>query len=189
MKDRVQPFFSPIFLSGCLLFLGACTNMPPDIRNFSAVNIPYQSVNQNAEAYKGTPVRWGGTVIAVENETDSSLIQVLFYPLSRSGYPDTDQSGEGRFAAEVSEFLDPAIYTKGTAVTVTGVIKGDIERTVGNKTIRIPLISAKTIHLWPQNYREDSAYWNSRYRYGPYPGYYGYPFFYDGYYRPYRFWW
>lgn len=189
MKNHTHPFLSRIFLPGCLLLLSACTSMPPDIRDFSAVNIPYQSVNQNAEAYKDAPVRWGGTVIEVENEADSSLMQVLFYPLGRSGYPETGKSGEGRFAVEVSEFLDPAIYTKGTEVTVTGTVKGDIERTIGNKTIRIPLISVRTIHLWPQNYREDSSYWNSRYRYAPYPGYYGHPFFYNGYYRPYRFWW
>lgn len=178
----------PLLLLCCLFFLGACTSMPPDIRDFSAMEIPYQTVSQNAEVHKDTPVRWGGTVIEVENEKDSSLMQVLFYPLDRSGYPETGKPGEGRFAIEISEFLDPAIYTKGAEITVTGTIKGSIERTVGNKTIHIPLITAKNIHLWPQTYREDSTYWNNRYRYAP-PGYYGYPFFYNGYYRPYRFWW
>jgi len=176
----------PLLLSCTLFLIGACTSMPPEIRNFSAVDIPYQPVSQNAETYKDAPVRWGGTVIEVENETDFSLMQVLFHPLDRSGYPETRKPGEGRFAVEINEFLDPAIYTKGVEVTVIGTVKGNIERTIGNKTIHIPLITAKTIHLWPQAYREDNLY-----RYGPYPGYYGYgyPFFYNGYYRPYRFWW
>lgn len=177
------------FLLYSVLLLSACTSMPPDIRNFSATDIPYQLIAQNTDAYKDTPIRWGGTVIEIENEADSSLMQVLFYPLNRHGYPQTDQPGEGRFAVRTSEFLDPAIFIKGTEVTVTGSVKENIERTVGNKTIHIPLITAKAIHLWPLSYREDNLYWNSRYRYGPYPGYYGYPFFYNGYYTPYRFWW
>lgn len=179
------------FLLSSLFFLGACTSMPPDIRSFPAVDTPYQQISQNADTYKDVPIRWGGTVIEVENEADSSLMQVLYYPINRQGYPQTDQSSEGRFAAETSEFLDPAIFTKGTEVTITGSVKGYIERNVGNKTIHIPLITAQAIHLWPLSYREDHLYWNSRYRYGPYPGYYGYgyPFFYNGYYRPYRLWW
>ncbi|SEI38307.1 Slp family lipoprotein [Nitrosomonas eutropha] len=172
-----------------LLFLGACTSMPPDIRNFAATDIPYQLINQSIDTYKNAPIRWGGTVIEVENEADSSLMQVLFYPLDRNAYPQTNKLGEGRFAVETSEFLDPAIFVKGAEVTITGSVKGSIERTVGNKTIHIPLITAKAIHLWSQAYREDNMYWNSRYRYGPYPGYYGYPSFYNGYYRPYRLWW
>lgn len=186
MKPRALPHLL-LFCSAFLL--SACTSMPPEIRNFPAVNTPYHLINQNVDSYKDASVRWGGTVIEVENEANSSLIQILFYPLDRNGYPQTDKSGEGRFAVETSEFLDPAIFTKGTEVTVTGSVKGNVERTVGNKTIHIPLITAKAIHLWPQAYREDNMYWNSRYRYGPYPGYYGYPSFYNGYYRPYRLWW
>ncbi|BBL35619.1 hypothetical protein Nstercoris_01892 [Nitrosomonas stercoris] len=162
--------------------------MPPDIRDFSAVDIPYQLVAQNIEAYQDTPIRWGGTVIAIENEADFSFMQVLFYPLSRNGYPQTNQAGAGRFAVTTSEFIDPALFTKGTEVTVTGVIKQSIERSVGNKTISIPLIAAEAIHLWPASYREDNLYWNTRYRYGPYPGYYSYPFFYRRHYDPY-YWW
>ncbi len=182
----MKTHITPLLLLCTLLLVGACTSMPPEIRNFSAVDIPYQPVSQNTETYKDAPVRWGGTVIEVENETDFSLMQVLFYPLDRNGYPETKKLGEGRFAVEIDKFLDPAIYTKGVEVTVIGTVKGNIERTIGNKTIRIPLITAKAIHLWPRSYREDNLY-----RYGPYHGYYGYghPFFYNGYYRPYRFWW
>jgi outer membrane lipoprotein len=179
----------PYFLLCSLLLLGACTGMPPDLRDFSATTVPYQLINQNINAYKDTPIRWGGTVITIENEADSSLMQVLFYPLNRHGYPQTNQAGKGRFAVQTSEFLDPAIFAKGTEVTVTGTIKEGIEHTVGNKIIHIPLVIAQTIHLWPISYREDNLYWNSRYRYGPYPSYYGYPFFYRWHYDPYYYWW
>ncbi len=181
----------PCLLLCSLFFLGACTGMPQVIRDFPAADIPYQLISENADPYTNAPVRWGGTVINVENEKDSSLIQVLFYPLDRSGYPQISKPGEGRFAIETNEFLDPAIFVKDAEITVTGTIQGKIERTVGNKAIYIPLISAEAIYLWPRSYRENHLYGNTRYRYAPYPyfGHYGYPFFFRGFYSPYGYWW
>ncbi len=178
-------------LLSSLFFLGACTGMPSAIKDFPAVNISYQLVSQNPETYRDTPIRWGGTIIAVENETDSSLIQVLYYPLGSNGHPQTDKLGEGRFAVEKNKFLDPAIFTKDTEITVTGIIKGSIERTIGNKILQFPLVSAETIYFWPRNYQENRLYRGGRYHYmpSPYPGYYGYPFFFEGFYDPYRYWW
>lgn len=176
----------------CLLWLAACTSMPPAIKDFPAIDIPYQLVSQDIDAYKDTPLRWGGTVIDVENETDSSLVQVLFYPLDRNGYPQISQTSDGRFAVETSEFVDPAIFTEDAEITVTGTLKGEIERMVGNKIIRIPLVSAATIYLWPKDYRGRRYAGDQRYRYPPsYPyfGYYGHPFFYRGFYGPYGYWW
>lgn len=182
-------FFLPAF---CLLFLGACTSMPPVLREYPATDIPYLLVSQNINNYQGVAVRWGGTIIDVENEIDSSLAQILFYPLDRNGYPQINLASEGRFAVETSEFLDPAIFTTDAEVTITGTLKGEVERTVGNKTILIPLISAEAIYLWPMDYRERHNYYGSRrhhmYPAYPYFGYYGYPpLFYRG--RPYWSWW
>lgn len=179
------------FLLLNLLFLGACTSMPQVIRDFPATDIPYQQISQDADAYKDVPVRWGGTVIDVENEADSSLVQVLFYPLDRSGYPQINKPGEGRFAIETDEFLDPAIFIEDTEITITGIIKGNIERTVGNKTIRVPLVSAAAVYLWPKDFRRSRYYGNERFFYPPYPyfGYYGHPFFYRGFFSPYGYWW
>lgn len=189
MKKISSPC-SQYFSFALLFLLGACSSMPPVIRDFPAVDIPYQLVSQNTDSYQGTPVRWGGTVIEVENEADSSLVQVLYYPLDRHGYPRTSQTGEGRFAVKTNEFLDPAILTKDSEITVVGTLAEGIERTVGNKLIRIPLVVSESIYLWPKNYNA-----NRTYRYGPYPyGYYypyfGYgPFFLRGYYGPGWFYW
>jgi len=175
MSLPVSPYLS-LFL---LLILSACSSTPSVIRDFSAVDIPYQLANQNTDSYQNTPIRWGGTVIEVENEADSSLMQVLYYPLDRDGFPQTSQTGEGRFAVKTSDFLDPAILKKDSKVTVTGKLTGKIERMVGNKLIRIPLITSEAIYLWPKNHDVDRTYGYGRYPYG----YFGYhPFFFRGYY-------
>lgn len=156
-----------------LLMLSACGSMPPVIRDFSVVDMPYQLANQDTNSYLGTPIRWGGTVIEVENEADSSLVQILYYPLDRNGFPQTNHTGEGRFAIRTSDFLDPAILTKNSKVTVIGTLTGGIERTIGNKLIRIPLITSEAIYLWPKDYDANWTYGHSRYPYG----YYSYPYF------------
>lgn len=167
------------------LLAAACAGLPPAVEHAPAIQIGYEQANRDITQYQDTPVRWGGVIIDVENEENSSLIQVVFYPLDFTGRPQLHKTGEGRFVIKSAEFLDPAVYAKDKEITVAGVISGKIERTVGKRTIHVPLISATAIHLWPtQSY--DPRY------YGPYPYYYGYPgyapIYRGGFYGPYFRW-
>ena len=113
---------------------------------------------------------------------------MLYYPLNNYGRPQLDKPNKGRFVIKSSEFVDPAAYKKDEEITVAGILKGDIERTVGNKTLSLPLISAKVMYLWPA-YVGGYYYGYPYYGYGyPYYGYYGYyPYSWGGYYWPYRY--
>lgn len=175
----------PYLLLSCLL-LSACAGLPSAVRDAPAVDVSYYQANRDIHSYKDAPVRWGGVIIDVENEAHSSLIQVLSYPLDYSGRPQLHKPGEGRFVIKSPEFLDPAVYAKDKEITVAGVIEGDIERTVGKRMIRVPLLSATAIYLWPV-YHDHYDYRS----YGPYPyfGYPGYyPFYRGGFYGPYYRW-
>lgn len=172
-----------LFLS-CLL-LGACTSLPQTMKDAHVADISYSQVTQNIDSYKDVPVRWGGVIIDVENEESFSLIQVLFYPLSYSGRPQSDELHGGRFVIKSTEFLDPVVYAKNKEITIVGTLNGEIERTVGKKIIQVPLIQSSDIHLWPE--RQNNYGYGG---YGPYYyGSYGHPFFFRGgggrYYRPY----
>lgn len=169
-------------LSLCLLLNGCMSNLPPAIKDAPAVAISYSQANQSVTSYKDAPVRWGGLIIEVENEQDYSLVQVMYYPLNYYGRPKLIEPNEGRFVIKSPEFLDPAIYTKNTEITIAGTLQGDIERTIGNKTIRVPLISATVIHLWPESDRNYYGYGGFGFGYP----YYGYPYYWGGYYWPYR---
>jgi starvation-inducible outer membrane lipoprotein len=63
-------------LIACLA-LTACSNVPPMIENPPLADITYQQVLANIDNYKNAPVRWGGTIIEVENEPTFSAIQIL----------------------------------------------------------------------------------------------------------------
>ena len=183
----------PYLLSICLL-LAACSNLPPLIENPPLYDISYSEATRNIAHYKDAPVRWGGVVIDVENEQNFSLVQVLYYPLNSYGRPRLDKPNDGRFLIKSPDFLDPAVYTKNTEITVAGTLKGDIERVVGSKSLRLPMISAKIIHLWPAyvpgNYYGYGGYGYGGFGYGnPYYGYYGYypyyPYYRGGFFGPY----
>ena len=177
-------------LSACLL-LTACSNLPPAIQDPPAYDLSYQEAVSNIAKYNNAPVRWGGTIVEVENEPSFSAIQILLYPLGSYGRPDLDEPNQGRFVMKSAEFLDPAVYKKDTSITVAGALTGDTERTIGNKTLRLPLVAARHIHLWQEvdYYPYYGGY--GGYGYGPgfypYGGFYGYsPYYWGGYHRPYR---
>lgn len=168
-------------LLSCLL-LGACTSMPKAIQNMNVVDVTYAQVSQNIDGHKNISVRWGGIIIDVENEEDFSLVQVLFYPLNYSGRPQLNEPRGGRFVIRSTEFLDPVVYTKDKEISVVGTLYGDIQRTVGKKIIRVPLIQSTAVHLWPKRRNNYYGYKG----YDPYHyGYYNYPFIRGGYYYPY----
>jgi outer membrane lipoprotein len=174
--------------------LTGCSNLPPAIEDPPAFDLTYQQAITNIKQFKNAPVRWGGTIIEVENEPSFSAIQILSYPLGSYGRPDLDESHQGRFVIKSPEFLDPAVYTKNTAITVAGTLEGDTERTIDKKTLRLPLVTAKYIHLWQE---QDYARYYGGYGgfgYGGYGGFYPYggfgynPYYWGGsYYQPYYF--
>ena len=177
-------------LLGCLLLAG-CAGLPSAVRDVPVADLTYSQASQNPGNYKDVSVRWGGIIIDVDNEQDFTLVQVLSHPLNYYGRPQTGKPSEGRFVIKSNEFLDPAVYAKDKEITVAGTLQGDIERTIGKKKVRLPLVTSKATYLWPvyQNY----PYYGygypgfGGYGFSPYfgYGYYGSPFYWGGYYRPY----
>lgn len=181
MGDVMKPL---LILVGILL--SACATMPPVLKNVPAVDVNLNQVRGNIDGYRGTPVRWGGTIIEVENEENLTRIQILYYPLNKSGRPRLDKEPEGRFIIQSPKFLDPAVYRDDIEMTVTGTISGAMERTIGNKVLALPVVETGTIYLWPEDryrnvyygpYRGYHLYYPyrySRFGYYYYPGYYWY---------------
>ncbi len=166
------------FLISLLFFLNACSGLPKTMRGNSYSSLNLNTVKTNLANYQNTSFRWGGTIINVTNEKDSSQIQALFYPLSHYGRPLTDRKAEGRFAISSPLFLDPVIYKEGLEITVTGILSGKIEQQIGKKILSLPLLRMENIHIWPAQQQTDNRIY-------PYPLFYPYYFPYhrhNGYY-------
>lgn len=180
-----------ILAIACLI-LQACSNLPPAIQDPPAFDLSYQEALNNSAKHKNAPVRWGGTIVEIENEPGYSALQVLLYPLGSYGRPDLDEANQGRFVVKNPEFLDPAVYKKDTVITVAGILEGVAERKIGNRTLILPLVLATHIHLWQEvdYYPYYGGYGGFGYGpgYYPYGGFYGYsPYYWGGYYRPYHY--
>ena len=169
----------PLFFFAFML-ISACSGLPPKIENAPWEDIDYSQAHENPERFTGLPIRWGGTIIDVTNEEEYSEIQILYYPLNVYGRPSLRHPNGGRFLIQSDKFLDPAIYLKGTEITIAGTFSGEIDRKVGNKTIKLLLISSVESHLWPVYKDKPHLYYSG---FGP-SSYYGFSPFYRSYYRP-----
>ena len=167
-----------LFFSAFIL-LSACSGLPPKIENALWEDVDYSQAHENSKRFTGLPIRWGGTIVHVTNEEEYSEIQVLYYPLNVYGRPSLRQPNGGRFLMQSDKFLDPAIYLKGAEITIAGTLSGEIDRKVGNKTIKLPLISSAQSHLWPVYKDKPHLYYSG---FGPY-SYYGYSPYYWSYHR------
>ena len=167
---RSSPAWIPFAL---VLALGGCaTGVPKAIRDPDTTPVEVAQVQANADRHLGQRVRWGGTILSIDNKKGATEIEVLSRPLGRDGAPARDSSSLGRFIAEVDGFLDPTEYPKDRELTVVGIITRVETRPIGDYPYRYPVVQVESRHLWPEQ---------------PPPGYYAPPWpnpWYDPWYGP-----
>lgn len=136
-------------LIASILLLSACAHVvPEELRAQIDQTLTAQMIFKDPEGNKGKVVMLGGVIIAVANTKDHTYIEVLEKPLSSRGKPlDTDES-RGRFMIRHDGYLDPAIYTRGKAITAVGELSGTIPGKIGEMEYKYPLIVSKDIYLF-----------------------------------------
>lgn len=167
-----------------LIFLNGCSGLPKAIKNEPYTDVGLNTVKADFASYMKMPLRWGGKIINVTNKEDLSQVQLLFYPLNGFGRPQITVETEGRFMMSANKFLDPAVYKEGVEVTVLGILTGKIKQQVGEKTLILPLLSIKHIHLWPNRRQYDNDYYLQSPDYNPYyfpRSHYRHDYYYDWY--------
>ena len=87
--------------------------------------------------------------MSTRNLTEGTLFEVLQKALDTTDKPlDTDRT-EGRFMALCEGYLDPAVYSKGRQVTLSGRFLGTRTDMVGEITYVYPLLACLEVYLWP----------------------------------------
>lgn len=138
-------------------------------------------------------VRWGGTIAAVSNREDVTVLEVVSRPLRSSGRPERGDVTDGRFLARVDEFLDPEIVRRGRDITVTGRVTGTEAGRVGESDYVYAVVEVDDYRYWkpevrvavPPGYVGPYGY-RSAYRYWPYDPWFDYPYHHHRDYRPAR---
>jgi outer membrane lipoprotein len=163
------------------LLVGCATGIPAAIREAPAANPRVGEVQDDPERWIGARVRWGGTILAVNNRERLTEIEVLARPLDAYGEPDGNARGEGRFIAVVGRFIDPAEYPEKQLLTVAGLLERLETRRVGEYPYDYPVVAVDVLYLWPEPLPPVYPYpypWYDPWL-GPWPG----PWF-DPWYRP-----
>jgi outer membrane lipoprotein len=127
---------------------GCATTLPEAIREPPNPDVAVAAAQASPEQYRGTAVRWGGTLLAVRNRAQVTELEILSRPLGFNGRPEDDGAGMGRFVAEVPGFVDPATLPKDRLVTVAGTVAGATTRPVGDYPYLYPVVRATHYRLW-----------------------------------------
>lgn len=176
-----------------LFLLAGCTShIPVNIRQAPSPDLALATVASAVDDFKNQPVRWGGSILTVNNKAAQTEVEVLALPLDSSGKPVAGDQIQGRFLATLSGFYDPALFAQGRYLTLYGLLTGGESRVIGEKSYVYPVIAVQNHLLWPREteYASGSAcgygYYRpyGYYRSGFYPGRFGYGFR-GGYYRGY----
>lgn len=163
------------------IWVGGCATTPDPLRDADVEPLSVEAVRKAPKEHIGKRVRWGGSIVAVDNRTDHTVIEVVARPLRESGAPLISAAGQGRFRALVPGFVDPTDYTSDRWLTVVGAVAGTEQGRVGDYAYAFPTVEVEFHKLW----RRLSEVAPNAY---PYHGYY--PWWWDPWYPryPYPYW-
>ncbi len=139
----------PILLFSILLPGGCASTVSDVIRHAPVQAVSVQQAREAPEVHRGNRVRWGGSIVAVENRRDATWVELLSRPLDGSHKPDPDQPAGGRFLARMDGFIDPAEFAPDRLLTVVGRLAGSREQLIGEYSYRYAVIEVQAHHLWP----------------------------------------
>lgn len=158
-----------IALAGALfLFLlgGCASDVPLMIREPLPDNPSLAEVQKNPKAFVNRSVRWGGVIVSTKSVADHTDIEVVAKALADDGRPEAGDLSLGRFLVESDQFLDPALYGADREVTVYGVLKEALVRSIGEYPYTYPVVQATQLYLWPQQGGYGDGGWFPRFHFG-----------------------
>ena len=118
MKLRHTVICLAIVISGC-----ACAVMPPEVTDDAIADLPFRTLIQEADQYRGQTVIVGGYIVEVSNEADQSRIVAVQTELGSGQEPKARDLSQGRLIITYRGFIDPEVYQKDRKITVAGNIK------------------------------------------------------------------
>ncbi|WP_172838868.1 Slp family lipoprotein [Solemya velesiana gill symbiont] len=100
------------------------------------------------ERFIGQEVVWGGVVLVGENREQSTVFEILAYPLDWQGGPDVTEPSIGRFQAVGQGYMETGDFPSGRALTLLGTVKEVRVGQVGAADYHFPIVEIKKLWLW-----------------------------------------
>lgn len=151
--ERFRFFVVPFFF---LLLSGCASGVPKEVVSKVTYYGDFAALQKSPDQYIGEFVILGGRIVEIRNDPPGSSIIAVQFPLDRSHRPRVNEPSQGRFLVRSETFLDPAIYTPGTLVSVAGTIAGKDVRSVGEYPYVYPVV--RLTEIWKWEAERDSSY-------------------------------
>ncbi len=128
--------------------LSGCVTVPDAIKGSSPT--PQQDlvrVMSAPQLYVGQEARFGGKVVAVQNQQGKTRLEIATVPLDSGARPTLGEPSRGRIYADVNGFLDPVDF-RGQLVTVVGPITGAVDGKIGNTPYKFMVMQVTGYKRW-----------------------------------------
>jgi len=149
----------------CVLFCTACVSVPEKIAlPKDTRSVEFSSAKAPTTSIIGQKARWGGVIASVKNYADSTLLEIVNFPLTSSLRPKQGDETPGRFRLYFNGLLDPIIYKEGRSITAVGTVS-DLEKgKIGEHEYNFPVLKDASVHLWKNVQRIDINLMQQPYR-------------------------
>lgn len=134
----------------CLVptMVGCASGISRHARSQVTYHGSFSALQVDIDRHRGEVVMLGGKVIETQGGQPTSEMTVLQLPLDGRGRPEDGDRTEGRFLLRSTGFLDPALYEKGTLVTVVGTVIGGESRLIGSFAYDHAVVEILEIRSW-----------------------------------------
>lgn len=132
---------------GFALLLTGCASIPLAIQTTTEPQQNLPQIMTAPQHYVGQQVRFGGKVVGVENQPDSTRLEIAVMPLNNVARPVLSEITVGRIYANVQGFLDPVDF-QGSLITVLGTVAGTKPGKIGHKDYKFLLVNVSGYQRW-----------------------------------------
>jgi outer membrane lipoprotein len=158
MKNRLFILIS-IFVSAVLISCAA--GISQEARSMISFTGSFKQVQQQPSQFEGEVVMWGGKVIETQAANGATELIVLQFERDNSNRPQVSGMSGGRFLVRSDQFLDPAVFSPGTLITVVGKVIGSTVMPIGQMKYRYPVLEPVELKKW-----DDQRYSSPRIHFG-----------------------
>lgn len=153
-----RPLLYPIralALAACLIALmqlaGCASVLSKEAMQQISPNVSARDLLDDPERFTGQTVLIAGHILRTENRREGSFLEVLGYPTTDRGYPDTAEPALGRFMLFYPGYLDALVFRPGRVVVAAGRVTGMHPATIGETLHPEPLLRSVELKLLPEH--------------------------------------
>lgn len=129
-----------------VLLLAGCVSAPRPLQGDYVAMTPRDALQAGAS---GQPVRWGGRLLELARFDTHTCFLVAAEPLGVDARPARRGPGQGRFLACRAGAYDPAVFSPGRSLTISGRLADVDVHEIGGG-YRLPRVDADVVYLWPE---------------------------------------